>query len=62
MAGSWLTAWLARRLRAQLVALMLGAMMMRVGMRMLMNDDKDESWKDFPTLDARRTRRIYIYI
>jgi len=29
-----------------LAAWMLMAMMMRVGMRMLMNDDKDEDWKD----------------
>ena len=30
-----------------LAAWMLMAMMMRVGMRMLMNDDKDKDWKDF---------------
>ena len=30
-----------------LAAWMLVARMMRVGIRMLMNDDKDKDWKDF---------------
>ncbi len=30
-----------------LAAWLLVARMMRVGIRMLMNDDKDESWKEF---------------
>jgi len=34
---------------------MLMAMMMRVGMRMLMNDDKDESWEDFSHARAWRS-------
>ena len=35
-----------------LAAWMLMAMMMRVGMRMLMNDDREESWKHFPHVRA----------